>query len=77
MPVNQSGAGAGKTRARSSCASRVWIILPNGSLNLSCGGVLDMAHYVIADEGYRQPDTYRDAVYPPRRFVEPFPAVLR
>jgi uncharacterized protein YutE (UPF0331/DUF86 family) len=31
-------------------------------LHLACESVLDMAHHVISDEGYRQPDNYRDAM---------------
>ena len=31
-------------------------------LHLSCECVLDMAHHIISDEGYRQPDNYRDAM---------------
>jgi uncharacterized protein YutE (UPF0331/DUF86 family) len=31
-------------------------------LHLACECVLDIAHHVIADEGYRQPATYKDAM---------------
>ena len=29
-------------------------------LHLACECVLDIAHHIISDEGYRQPETYRD-----------------
>ena len=31
-------------------------------LHLACECVIDIAHHIIADEGYRQPSTYRDAI---------------
>jgi uncharacterized protein YutE (UPF0331/DUF86 family) len=31
-------------------------------LHLACEAVADIAHHVIADEGYRQPANYKDAV---------------
>lgn len=31
-------------------------------LHLACESVLDIAHHVIADQGLRQPATYRDAM---------------
>lgn len=31
-------------------------------LHLACECVLDIAHHVIADQGYRQPANYRDAM---------------
>jgi uncharacterized protein YutE (UPF0331/DUF86 family) len=31
-------------------------------LHLACECVLDIAHHVIADQGYRQPTSYRDAM---------------
>jgi len=31
-------------------------------LHLACECVLDIAHHVISDESYRQPETYRDAM---------------
>lgn len=31
-------------------------------LHLACEAVADAAHHVIADEGYRQPSSYKDAV---------------
>lgn len=42
-------------------------------LHLSCECVLDTAHHVISDAGYRQPGTYRDAmdVLQEERLIEP------
>lgn len=31
-------------------------------LHLACEAVADIAHHVIADEGYRQPANYKDAI---------------
>ena len=31
-------------------------------LHLACECVIDIAHHIIADEGYRQPSAYRDAI---------------
>lgn len=31
-------------------------------LHLACECVLDIAHHVIAESGYRQPESYRDAI---------------
>ncbi|HXO28431.1 MAG TPA: DUF86 domain-containing protein [Thermoanaerobaculia bacterium] len=31
-------------------------------LHLACESVLDISHHVIADQGYRQPGSYKDAI---------------
>jgi len=31
-------------------------------LHLACECVLDIAHHVVSDQGYRQPGSYRDAI---------------
>ncbi|HUP25124.1 MAG TPA: HepT-like ribonuclease domain-containing protein [Thermoanaerobaculia bacterium] len=37
-------------------------VLAERYLHLACEAVFDIAHHVIADEGYRQPVSYKDAI---------------
>lgn len=37
-------------------------VLAERYLHLACEAVADLAHHVIADEGYRQPENYKDAI---------------
>jgi uncharacterized protein YutE (UPF0331/DUF86 family) len=37
-------------------------VLAERYLHLACEAVGDIAHHVIADEGYRQPASYKDAI---------------
>jgi uncharacterized protein YutE (UPF0331/DUF86 family) len=37
-------------------------VLAERYLHLACEAVGDMAHHVIADQGYRQPASYKDAI---------------
>lgn len=37
-------------------------VLAERYLHLACEAVADLAHHVISDEGYRQPENYKDAL---------------